>query len=130
MGQLGRCTTVDRNSKEGRTLWTASCQRLTSMFDPGNAVILHRAFWAAEYVSEGQRLPFSVPQAEDIARQNAYLEFCYQQVEQCLSPAVVAVEPELCVASETHRWGLKPYHYVDEYYWEIWRQIQAALEQG
>ena len=37
----------------------------------------------------------------------------------------VAAPTALQLADSRHRWGLSPFHYVEDYYRDIWRQLQA-----
>jgi hypothetical protein len=60
------------------------------------------------------------------ARHNALLRR-YQAAfrDQLPQAAPVAARDAVRVADPDHRWGLSPFHYVEDYYRDIWRQLQA-----
>ncbi|MFG3339566.1 DUF6270 domain-containing protein [Glycomyces sp. NPDC048151] len=92
---------------------------------PQVPVLVHRAYWAAldttgEPVSDLRRT----------RRNNLWLERAYGILEAALGDRAlppVEVNAELRVADPEHRWGLGPYHYVDEYYTELCNGIRKAL---
>ena len=96
-------------------------------------LILHEARWADRYLdadgasadfdAEIEILPGRTARAAD---HNALLDR-YQAGLAARLPdlARVSVPPELRLASVSHRWGLSPFHYVDAYYADIWRQLRA-----
>jgi hypothetical protein len=96
-------------------------------------VILHEAQWAdSQRLAPGRKTP--LPDALDLgtgqtvsrAEHNALLAR-YQNAFCARLPqtAVVRASGRLRVADPAHRWGLSPFHYVEDYYREIWRQLQA-----
>ena len=43
-----------------------------------------------------------------------------------LMPPMARVEaPPQRLADDAHQWGVSPFHYVQDYYAEIWRQLAA-----
>lgn len=127
LDQLSGWQVLPRRSDEARALWRESCRRLRALVHPTSTLILHEAYWCEEYLSENGRSRFA-EQWELIQRNNEDLAFYYAEIRRHLRPAVVAAPPEFQVASPAHTWGLAPYHYVDEYYREVWAQIRAIAE--
>ncbi len=97
------------------------------------SLILHEAQWADRYLDDGGAMAAFESEVEILpgrpasaARHNALLAH-YQEGLAARLPGLarVSVPPDLRVASVGHRWGLSPFHYVDAYYAEIWRQLRA-----
>lgn len=96
-------------------------------------LILHEAQWADSYRgANGRRIKLPDdwalvdPQPASRARHNALLAR-YQSAFHARLPqaAPVAARPGLRLADPDHRWGLSPFHYVEDYYRDIWRQLQV-----
>ncbi len=118
-------------------LWAAAADELAALLAQtplGRAtLILHEAQWAGSYLdADGTRADFD-PEIEILpgrvahaADHNALLDR-YQRGLTARLPglATVSAPPDLRMASVDHRWGLSPFHYVDGYYAEIWRQLRA-----
>ena len=89
-------------------------------------IILHQAKWAVEKIIDGSRLPYSDDEAfmDRIRKENEILE----QMEQIFCSLLPNIErvsaPEKCLSNHEHKWGLQPFHYVDEYYHEIFSQYE------
>ena len=76
----------------------------------GRPVIVHRSLYS--------------PGDWEFERANRVLDQFYTQAIPLLQPiAVVESAPELRISGTNHKWGLAPYHYIDEYYKDIVRQI-------
>ena len=95
-------------------------------------LVLHAAQWAHSRRSRaGRETPIGgveiLPgRPADIAGHNALLER-YQAKFTALMPAMARVEaPDLRLADPDHEWGLSPFHFVPDYYAEIWRQLAAV----
>ena len=118
-------------------LWATAADELAALLAQtplGRAtLILHEAQWAGSYLdADGARADFD-PEVEILpgraaraADHNALLDR-YQRGLAARLPglATVSTPAELRLASVDHRWGLSPFHYVDAYYAEIWRQLRA-----
>ncbi len=93
-------------------------------------LILHEAQWAARRrVADGRtnRLPDETQLLEgrsgSLAAHNALLSR-YQAAFRARFPQAASVAaPRQRIADPGHRWGLSPFHYVEDYYAEIWRQL-------
>ncbi|MBO3732699.1 DUF6270 domain-containing protein [Glycomyces niveus] len=92
---------------------------------PARPVLIHRAFWAA-LDTAGK----PVSDLRRTRRNNAWLERAYDLLEAALDDRAlppVEVDASLRVADPGHRWGIGPYHYVDEYYTELAGLVRKAL---
>lgn len=96
-------------------------------------LIVHESQWAESYrTKDGHIRPFGDSthtfdgRPSDIAEQNAILAD-YQRTLMALAPQAsrVAASASSRIADERHVWGLSPFHYIDDYYAEIWAQLRA-----
>lgn len=95
-------------------------------------LVLHEAQWAAGYRTDDggrRRFPDEIALMEDRAANrgahNALLAR-YQAAFRARFPqAAVVAAPRQRVADAGHRWGLSPFHYVDDYYRAVWDQLAA-----
>lgn len=130
---FGGARDIPRLSPACDRLWTeaagqiAALVRATPLADA--QLILHAAQWADHRRSKaGRESPIGVVEIlaghpADIAAHNALLER-YQAKFTALMPPMERVEAsELRLADADHEWGLSPFHYVPDYYAEIWRQL-------
>lgn len=92
-------------------------------------LILHTARWAQQRRTPRGRLAAVrgveiLPDAPaDAAAHNALLAR-YEAAFEALMPPLARLEaPAHRVADETHEWGLSPFHYVPDYYRDIWGQL-------
>jgi len=125
---------IPRLSPACRRLWShgaaemAAFVRATPLKDA--RLILHSARWADCYRgARGRPRPLPTPEIlpgrpEEIAAHNRLLA-AYEAEFAALMPPLERVEaPQHRLADEGHRWGLSPFHYVADYYEEIWRQLE------
>ena len=92
---------------------------------PRRPVLIHRAFWAS-HSTAGE----PVADLKRIRRNNRWLERAYAMLEAALGDRAlppVEVDESLRVADPEHRWGLGPYHYVDDYYTELCGLVRKGL---
>lgn len=92
-------------------------------------LILHSARWAGRRrLADGRDAPLQgveiLPgQAADVDAHNALLAR-YEAAFAELMPPMARVEaPGQRLADDAHQWGVSPFHYVQDYYAEIWRQL-------
>ena len=95
-------------------------------------MILHEAQWAREYLDEtGARRAFGeveifTGKPAAIADYNTILARHQAAFAAAVPQATrISAPSELRLADVHHRWGLSPFHYVEDYYREVWRQFQA-----
>jgi len=118
-------------------LWTVAVDELAALLAAtplGQAtLILHEAQWAERYLDADGAVTAFDPQVEilpgrsaRVADHNDLLDRYQRRLAARLPGLVkVAAPSDLRVASVAHRWGLSPFHYVDAYYAEIWRQLRS-----
>ena len=92
-------------------------------------LILHEAQWAGSYrAQDGRRARFDDTPAGQAGGRTAHNKLLarYQAAFRARLPqaAVVSTGASLRLADAGHRWGLSPFHYVDDYYRDIWRQLE------
>lgn len=80
-------------------------------------VILPKVYWASQAV--GYNHPaFDQEQLKNIEAHNAKLErmYAYLAEERFNNLQIVDIDRSLLIANGDHKWGLSPFHYIDEYY--------------
>jgi hypothetical protein len=94
-------------------------------------LILHVSRWAEQVqAADGTRGPLAgvevLPgQPADIAEHNALLA-AYEDVFCQVMPPLDRVDAAAFrVADAAHQWGLSPFHFIPQYYGEVWRQLEA-----
>ncbi len=126
---------IPRLSDAAERLWLEAAGELAAFVRAtplsGAKLILHSARWAERRrVGSGRTARIDGVEilpghAADIAQHNALLAR-YEAAFTALMPPMARVEaPGQRLADDAHRWGLSPFHYVDAYYEEIWRQLDA-----
>ena len=127
--------TIPRLSAACERLWMDGAAEMAAFVRAtplaGARLILHSARWADRRLTaagrsaalEGAEILPGAP--ADIAAHNALLAR-YEQAFEALMPPLARLEaPEHRLADERHQWGLSPFHYVADYYREVWRQLEA-----
>jgi hypothetical protein len=129
--------TAPRLSSACDLLWNDALGELAAFLAAtplcGAQLILHEAQWAdSTRAGNGRRV--SLPDEFELmpgrtasrARHNALLHR-YQAAFRAALPraASVATPAGLRVADPSHRWGPSPFHYIEDYYRDIWRRLQA-----
>ena len=129
---------IRRTSRASDLLWSQAAREMAAFIRATPLhqakIIVHEARWADRYLdADGQPRPF----AEDveiftgkparIADYNAVLDRYQAQFRELFPQADRVAAPEaLRIGDAGHRWGLSPFHYVEDYYREVWRQFQAV----
>ncbi len=109
---------MGRNADRRMILWKASALTVTTRIRealPAVRFVVHRAFWAAEFVRELEIRRFGGELLSESARRNRSLAEAYSFFEESVA-GVTAVQPAvpLCAFAH-HRAGLSPCHYTPEY---------------
>ncbi|MDB5427056.1 MAG: hypothetical protein JWP23_1916 [Phenylobacterium sp.] len=126
---------VPRLSAAGERLWLEAAGELAAFVRATPLaearLILHSARWAERRrLASGRDAPLEgveiLPgQAADVCAHNALLAR-YEAAFAELMPPMARVEaPRQRLADDAHQWGVSPFHYVQDYYAEIWRQLAA-----
>ena len=124
---------IPRLSGAAERLWLEAAAELAAFVRAtplsGANLILHSARWAERRRVGGGRttriegVEILPGRGADIAQHNGLLAR-YEAAFTALMPPMARVEaPGQRFADDAHRWGLSPFHYVDDYYTEIWRQL-------
>ena len=126
---------VNRLSEACDRLWIEAAGELLALIRAtplsSARLVLHESRWATHQRLAGRgasRVLEDVAlwggRSVEIERHNALLAR-YQTAFAALAPeAAVVAAPSLRIADADHRWGLSPFHYIDDYYTEIWRQLR------
>ena len=127
---------VDALGPADATLWRRALDALAALFTPGGALsgarpVLHAATWAAGLRGDGGRVEALEPDLEVTPGRRAPREAHNARLERmhALTRAaipgleVVRAPAPLVLADPGHVWGLSPFHYVGDYYAEVWRQL-------
>ena len=136
--QPGLCQarSVPRLSTASDMFWLRGLAELAMLIEQtplrNSKIILHAAQWAGDYLDEdGARQSFPdelelMAGLQTSCRDHNRLLDRYQAsfTRQFRDASIVAA-PEFRLADAAHRWGLSPFHYVDEYYRTIWQQLNA-----
>ena len=129
--------TISRTSSACDLLWLQSADEMAAFIQStplrNAALIVHEAQWAQRYRDDSDEILDFADEVEIfqgkpavIAEHNAMLDFYQPAFRARLPQAVsVAAPPELHLANARHRWGLSPFHYVDDYYREVWSGLKA-----
>ncbi len=117
---------IPRHSVEATDLWQEAAVKVTAEIRrrlPAIRFILHRAWWAEEFMDGSQVVPFSPNERRESAKMNEQLAGYYSYFESNV-PDVLPVEVlGTRRALAQHHYGLAPYHYESAYYAELAAQI-------
>ena len=129
--------TIARTSSACELLWLQAADEMAAFIQStplrDAAVIVHEAQWATQYLGTDGDIQDFTDEVEifqgkpaAIGDHNAMLAL-YQPAFRARLPQAVSVSAplELHLASIDHRWGLSPFHYVDDYYREVWTGLKA-----
>jgi hypothetical protein len=131
---LRHAARIPRLSDACDSLWMDALVELTAFLQATPlreaAVILHRSRWAERWrdadgaVHAFEDVEIWTDRPADIGQHNALLER-YQAAFKAATPHAVEIGGSERLADATHRWGLSPFHYTEEYYHEVWAQLRA-----
>ena len=127
---------MPRASSQCDQLWreaaleTAAFLSTTPLRD--TRIILHESQWARRYLDRAGRMQDFDPDVMifdgnvgQLDAHNALLRSYQRRFADLTGAARVSVDPGLMIADVGHRWGLSPFHYVADYYRDIWSQLRA-----
>lgn len=112
-------------SSEHRALWTAAAIKFTEFLDELGLLertVVLQVPWAL-LTTEGRPTPWSMGVRARDANRN--YESYYETLHR-LGHRVIEVPQEMAIADPNHRWGLAAFHYTEEVYREILRQLRTA----
>ncbi len=128
---------IPRLSDEADRLWQGALARIAALLNTpplaGTAVILHHAQWARDYRDgQGGQGSFSddlhiwEDHPASLPAHNALLRRYRDLFVEAIPRArVVQAADDAQRADEGHVWGLSPFHYVTDYYPDVWRQLRG-----
>lgn len=89
-------------------------------------VILPKVYWASQAVGHNHPA-FDQEQLKNIEAHNAKLErmYTYLAEERFNNLQIVDIDRSLLIANGDHKWGLSPFHYIDEYYLHMQQCLKA-----
>lgn len=133
---LSLARSVARQSSACDLLWTNGLCELASLLEATplreSKIILHAAQWASDYIdTDGTRQSFPSELELMVGLQatstdhNRLLDRYQASFMRQFPRADIVAAPEFRLADAAHRWGLSPFHYVDDYYSDIWGQLTA-----
>lgn len=118
------------------TLWRRALDALATLLGPGGALsgaraVLHEAAWAPALRTPSGRLEALEPDLEitpgrraSRAAHNARLGRMHAEARAAIPGLTVVKAPDSLIFSDPdHVWGLSPFHYIPDYYAEVWRQL-------
>lgn len=128
--------TICRTSPACDLLWREGLDQMAGVLTmtplADARLIVHETQWATQYLDEtGARRPFG--EVEIFGGKRAVIDD-YNAVlsrhqaafaDAAPNAARVSAPSALHLADCAHRWGLSPFHYVEDYYRDVWRQFQA-----
>lgn len=120
---------IASGSDEFLELWTVGLQRFARRMAEIGAlrrIVLHESYWASTTTGGGAvGAPFS---ESYIAKSNRILsDLCSRFKEVIPCATVIRVPDEMAVASQTHKWGVAPFHFSDAYYSHFLKELACAF---
>ncbi|WP_077046224.1 DUF6270 domain-containing protein [Pseudomonas sp. KK4] len=116
-------------SEEFFSLWETGWERFVSIMSAaGNLskVVVNRTLWSAQTKS-GMTFGSAFNPAY-IRESNMFLLRLYERMARDLAPNQFLHPPVECVyGNEEHRWGLSPFHYVDDFYLFLLDKLSSFL---
>ena len=118
---------IQHGSEEHRELWLRGMYLFLDLLKKHkklDRLIVNKVYWASEFEKDSQtEFPVAL---KTIERANTELDWMYSHLGNELDPEQFLEFPaRLLTADESHRWGISPFHYCDDYYKEALAQIIA-----
>lgn len=102
-------------------IWRAAADALIELLQ-GRKVILNKVFWATSD-NEGDELPARY----EVSKHNALLRQMYEYLEGHLKCETIEYPQEVLIADRNHRWGLLPFHFIDDFYQHTQKRLLEIL---
>lgn len=102
--------------------WSRFITTLKSM-DRLKDVFIHKTFWS--FTTQSGNDYSSIYREEQISAANSFLQRLYARIAADL-PAQQFIEPppQFLYGADNHKWGISPFHYVDDYYKFMLEQLK------
>ncbi|WP_339014817.1 DUF6270 domain-containing protein [Aeromonas popoffii] len=103
------------------------CERINSDF-PNTTVIIHDAKYSDYYMDKGKIKRFDEIRCHKNKVMNSRLD-CYVSflMNRISNVKKISIDKEISLASSGHKWGLSPFHYIDEYYLEFINKVRKII---
>lgn len=101
------------------------CHKINSLF-PDVKVILHNARYSDYYLSNGKIFKFDDLKCAKNNQSNLRLDYYLSILSKNIKNShILSIDKELSIGNNDHKWGLSPFHYIDEYYEEFIKKLQS-----
>lgn len=129
--------TISRTSSACDLLWLQAADEMAAFIQStplrDAVLIVHEAQWATQYRDTTGELHYFADEVQifegkpaAVDEHNAMLDRYQPAFRARLPQAVsIAAPADLQLASSEHRWGLSPFHYIDDYYRAVWSKLTA-----
>lgn len=120
---------IPSGSPRHRELWLEGFKRFVqALREVGklDRLVINRVYWAST-LEDGGNLPIKYSR-EYIDKNNAFLDWMYNQAS-VVSDEIkfIDYEEKIFVSSSKHKWGISPFHYIDDYYIEAFDGIVRTM---
>jgi hypothetical protein len=132
---LRRARRIPRLSAPASLLWRRGVCDMAAFIEATplrNArLVLHASRWATHWRDRaGRTRPLAgvevlAGRPADIAEHNGLLADYEAQFLDVMPPVLRVDAGAFRIADESHQWGLSPFHFIPEYYEEVWRQFES-----
>lgn len=118
---------VKSGSDEFFSLWDNGWEQLVAQLESQgrlDRLFINRVHWA-ESAPAGAAFPGMYADPAFIQKANATLNRLYERVARDIPQSqFIDHAPDVMRADASHKWGLSPFHYVDEYYVRALKRLQ------
>lgn len=122
-------TCIKRDSTQVHELFAESAGKFAKILNEEFAdlpIIIHKALCSTLYTDGEVVNKFSEKSVALYESMNSYLSVYYSiLVKEINNVSVIHLPQEVQLASKSHRWGLAPFHYIDDYYRAFLRELDA-----
>ena len=116
---------VKQGSAERRELWLQGIRKffdLLKAHNKLNRVLVNKAYWATGF--EGKTDTAYPVDRDKVDEANRDLDWMYDALRNDIrEDQFLTFRSGICTASESHRWGISPFHYGDRYYKDALLQL-------
>ena len=121
--------TIPFDSEEKFNLWKKGVEALFYKIEDekiSNKIIVSKLFWAEK---NEKNINFSEETKSFILRNNRLLEKMYNFISKFINKNQFINYPEnLIISAENHKWGVEPFHYIDELYHHTHKSLEEKLK--
>ena len=123
---------IKRGSEQAEELFyekaLSFCDKINSNH-PDTLVVIHRATYCNYYRENGRIIKFAEKKCFSNSLINSRLELYYELLASKLKNVTsIRVDEQLTLSCKHHKWGVSPFHYIDEYYQDFIKQLQLISQ--